>query len=73
MQSIDDIDGSTKHRILHRQPQLLPINNFYMTEKQLDVKQIIFIIYGIPCNNYARTQKLSLKGWVIQTSKAACG
>ncbi|CDG25942.1 protein of unknown function [Bacillus velezensis UCMB5033] len=28
-------------------PQILSINNFYMKEKQLDVKQIIFMIYGI--------------------------
>lgn len=59
MQSIDDIDGYTKHRILHRQPQILSKNNFYMTEKQLDVKQIIFMIAGIPMQQLCQKLKNS--------------
>ncbi|EIF13266.1 hypothetical protein MY7_1590 [Bacillus sp. 5B6] len=59
MQSIDDIDGYTKHRILHRQPQILSKNNFYMTEKQLDVKQIIFMIDGIPMQQLCQKLKNS--------------
>lgn len=58
MQSIDDIDGYTKHRILHRQPQILSKNNFYMTEKQLDVKQII-MIDGIPMHQLCQKLKNS--------------
>ncbi|OQV50627.1 hypothetical protein B5Z22_04075 [Bacillus velezensis] len=59
MQSIDDIDGYTKHRILHRQPQILSKNNFYMTEKQLDVKEIIFMIDGIPMHQLCQKLKNS--------------